>query len=189
MSTLVRDPFYEDVPRFFETSLSDLVATKDPDAWPAFERGHIDGPTLCERFFRDRRPVDRRGLCATMADGYAWLPGVEAIVAELSAAGVEMHALSNYPRWYALIEDRLRPSRYLSWTFVSCKTGLRKPEAAAYRHAVMALGVAPRDATFIDDRDDNCAAARACGLAAFRFEDAAQLRRDLRADGWPIDPS
>ena len=188
MSTLVRDPFYEDVPRFFGTSLAELVAAKDPHAWPAFERGHIDGQQLCERFFLDRREVDAQGLCEAMADGYAWLPGVEDIVAELAAAGVEMHALSNYPRWYELIEDRLRPSRYLAWTFVSCKTGLRKPEAAAYRHAVSALGVAPADATFVDDRDDNCTAAQACGLTAVRFEDADRLRAALLADGWPLRP-
>ncbi len=188
MSTLVRDPFYEDVPRFFGTSLPELVAIKDPHAWPAFERGHIDGAQLCERFFLDRRPVDGPGLRATMSDGYAWLPGVEEIVAELADAGVEMHALSNYPRWFELIEERLSPSRYLAWTFVSCKTGLRKPEAAAYRHAVSALGVRPADATFVDDRDDNCAAAQACGLKAVRFEDASRLRRALFRDGWPLRP-
>jgi HAD superfamily hydrolase (TIGR01509 family) len=186
MSTLVRDPFYEDVPRLFGASLDALVSAKDPHAWPAFECDAIDEGQLAARFFLDRREVDVTALKRTMADGYAWLEGVEPLLAELSAAGVEMHALSNYPHWYTLIEEKLQLRRYLRWTFVSCKTGLRKPDVQAYRHAAAALGVQPGAVTFVDDRRDNCEAAAGVGMAAVHFTDGARLRRQLADDGWPV---
>lgn len=35
-------------------------------------------------------------------------------------AGYEMHAVTNYPEWYELIETKLRLSTHMPWTFVSC---------------------------------------------------------------------
>lgn len=184
MGTLVRDPFYTEVPAFFGMSLEDLVAAKDPHAWPKFERGELSEAELVRRFFQDGRAVDGEGLKAAMSAGYALLPGIEALLDDLKAAGVEMHALSNYSCWYVLIEQRLALSRWLSWTFVSCKTGLRKPAPQAYRHAIGALGVRAADTVFVDDREDNCAAARGEGIAAVRFTDCAALRGALDRVGW-----
>ncbi|MEM6996953.1 MAG: hypothetical protein AAF721_41000, partial [Myxococcota bacterium] len=143
MSTLVADPFYDAVPAFFGMTLEALIACKHPTAWVQFELGRIDEAQMLASFFADGRSYDHEGLLETMRQGYAWLPGIEALVAELDAAGVEMHTLSNYPAWYRLIEARLQLSRSIRWTFVSCKTGLRKPNPAAYRHALAALAVTP----------------------------------------------
>lgn len=179
MGTLVRDPFYDAVPRFFGTTLDELIAAKHPTAWAQFEHGRIDEDELARQFFLDGRAVDLAGLKGAMAAAYDWLPGVEDVLRDLCAAGVEMHTLSNYPAWYRLIEDRLVLTRYVRWTLVSCLTGLRKPAAAAFRHAVAALGVTPAQVVFVDDRADNCAGARACGIASIQFENADSLRRDL----------
>lgn len=54
------------------------------------------------------------------ASTYRWLDGMEDLVARLSKSGYEMHAVSNYPIWWQIIEDQLRLSRYMAWTFVSC---------------------------------------------------------------------
>lgn len=184
MGTLVHDPFYVEVPAFFGMSLDELVAAKDPYAWPRFERAAIDEAELLRRFFQDRRAVDGEGLKAAMADAYAWLPGIEALLSDLRAAGVEMHALSNYSCWWTLIEERLELSRFMAWTFVSCKTGLRKPAPSTYRHALAALGVSAAETMFVDDREDNCIGARGEGITAVRFADAASLRRALATTGW-----
>lgn len=42
MDTIVRDPFYEDVPAFFGMSLKELIDCKHPTAWVEFEKGFID---------------------------------------------------------------------------------------------------------------------------------------------------
>ena len=181
MGTLVVDPFYEAMPAFFEMRLDELLELKHPTAWVEFEHGRIAEPTFLERFFADGRPYDQRGFVDWVRAHYAWIEGMEPLLAALCAAGHELHALSNYPSWYRMIEERLAPSRYLSWTFVSCETGVRKPDPKAYRHAADSLDVRPEACIFVDDRRTNVDAACAVGMDGILFESAAQLRDALVA--------
>jgi FMN phosphatase YigB (HAD superfamily) len=179
MGTLVYDPFYVEVPAFFGTSLRELLRAKHPTAWAEFETGAIDEDELRRRFFADGRDYDHEGMKACMSAAFRLLDGVEALLAELVEAGYELHALSNYSAWYHLIEQRLELTRFLAWSFVSCDTGVRKPAREAYLGAARALGVAPGECLFVDDREENCAGARACGMPAVRCESAAGLRAEL----------
>lgn len=183
MGTIVHDPFFAEVPAFLGLTFDELIAVKHPTAWIEFELGRIDESSFLPTFFRDGRGYDQQGLKRTMRDAYAYLDGMEQLLGELVAAGLRMHALSNYTDWYTLIEERLALSRYVPWTFVSCRTGLRKPEPAAYEHAAHALRVRPGDCVFVDDRGANCAAARGVGMHAIQFRDANQLRAELVAAG------
>ena len=183
MDTLVHDPFFVEVMEFFGMGLDSLLASKSKHAWLEFERGELDEAGLVERYFTDGRKLDVAGLRACMLDAYRFLPGIEDLLGELHEASVEMHALSNYPVWFELIEQRLGLSRFVKWSFVSCQTGVRKPDAQAYLGAARALGRAPGGCLFVDDRADNCAAAEAVGMPALRFGDAASLREALRARG------
>ncbi|KAL0552026.1 hypothetical protein IC582_011119 [Cucumis melo] len=58
MDTLVRDPFYDDVPAFFRMPMEELLELKDPTVWIEFEKGLIDEAELEKRFFKDERPID-----------------------------------------------------------------------------------------------------------------------------------
>src|SRR5688500_14575104 len=180
MGTLVHDPFFVEVPRFFGVDLRTLVATKHPSAWVEFELGEIDEELLAQRFFADGRLLDVGGLKQAMLEAYAFLPGIEGLLHRLQQRGVAMHVLSYYPCWYRLIEDKLGLSRYLPWTFVSCHTGSRKPDARAYLGACERLGVAPGACVFVDDRPQNCEGARAVGMDAIVFDDASRLDAALR---------
>jgi FMN phosphatase YigB (HAD superfamily) len=179
MGTLVHDPYYDGVPGFLGLSLEQFMALADREAWGAFERGEIDEETYVGRMFTDRRAVDGDGLREYLVASYRWLDGMEDLLSDLSTLGVSMHAMSNYPLWYRLIEDKLGLSRYLSWSFVSCKTGMRKPSPDAYREAAAALRLPTSACLFVDDREKNCAGARETGMRAWRFEGAGPLRREL----------
>ena len=183
MGTLVHGPFFVEVPRFFGMSLEELVALKHPRAWLDFELGEIDEATLLQRFFADGREVDGPGLKRAMLEAYRLLPGIESLLHELYARSVPLHALSNYPRWYELVEERVRLSRYLRWSFVSCLIGMRKPDPGVFQHVSNELGVPASACLVIDDREDNCQAAREEGMDAIRFTDAATLRRELVGRG------
>ncbi|RDY01813.1 Flavin mononucleotide hydrolase 1, chloroplatic [Mucuna pruriens] len=61
MDTLVRDPFYQDVPAFFGMSLKELLDCKHPTAWLEFEKGLIDEMELARKFFKDGRNFDLEG--------------------------------------------------------------------------------------------------------------------------------
>ena len=182
MDTLVHDPFHH-MPAFFGLDMPGFLAAKHPTAWLEFERGSIDEATYFDLMFLDGRDVDRGAFLAMLDHHYRWIDGVEPLLAALLRRGHNMFALSNYPIWYQRIEAKLGLSRYLAWRFVSCQTGARKPEPAAYRGAARSAEASPRSCLFIDDREQNCAAARALGMPAVRFHGAETLRADLESRG------
>ena len=183
MGTLVRDPFFEEMPAFFGLTLKELLAVKHPTAWVEFEHGIIDEEACMSRFFLDQRAFDVAAFKAHVAGGYEYLPGIEPLLAWYCDRGVEMHTLSNYTPWYSLIEERLALSRYVPWTFVSCRTGVRKPDPEAYLGAARTLGRPASSCVFVDDRCDNVEAAWSVGMPGVIFESADALRRDLAAVG------
>lgn len=179
METLVSEPFYQALPDHFGLTLDELLELKHPTAWVEFEKGEITEDEYARKFFRDGREVDPAALRRCLRDHYQWLDGMRSLVGELYGAGCEMHALSNYPVWYEIIEEKLRLSRYLKWTFVSWKTGLRKPDRETFLNAAETLDVSPEECLFIDDRPVNVDAAKQVGMDAIVMTGADELRRGL----------
>ncbi len=183
MGTLVHDPIFDAVPAFFGCDVRGLFRRLDPEVWYAFERGELDEAQFFARWMRDPLPFEPEALRGCLRGAYRLLDGIEPLLRDLSAAGVPMHALSNYPVWYELIEQVTGLSRYLSWRFVSCRTGVRKPDPRAYAGAAAVLGVDAARCVFVDDRADNVEAAEALGMTGVVFESAAGLRARLEALG------
>lgn len=61
-----------------------------------------------------------------------------------------------------------------------------KPDPLFWREILESEGVAPERAFFTDDSPKNVEAARALGLRAFLYTDAASLRKDLLSVGAPV---
>ena len=180
MGTLVTEPYMEVLPKFFNMSLQELFKKKHPSSWPEFERQEITEEQYFKSFFKDESPdLDGQALKEAMYDHYQLIDGIEGLLSELTAKNVPMYALSNYPSWYLMIEEKLKLSRWLEWKFVSWDTGVRKPDPQAYLGPAKTLGVSTDRCVFVDDRTINCDAARATGMTAIKFVSAAQLRADL----------
>jgi len=179
MDTLVTDPYFTAMPGFFGMSRDELRQAKHPTSWIEFEENRISEAEYVARFFRDGRPVDGDALRVCLKNAYDWVDGMEDLLADLQRAGYEMHALSNYPIWYRLIEDKLQLSRYIQWSFVSCLNGLRKPAPEAYLLAAESLEVDVGDCLLIDDRAVNADAAREIGMDAILAESSNQVREEL----------
>ncbi|WVZ52077.1 hypothetical protein U9M48_003170 [Paspalum notatum var. saurae] len=188
MDTLVRDPFYNHIPAFFQMSMNELLESKHPTAWSEFEKGLIDENELAKKFFKDGRSIDLEGLKECMVRAYEYVDGVEDILCTLKKNNYEMHAFTNYPVWYQLIEDKLKLSKYLSWTFCSCRTGIRKPSPEFYLHAVDHLDVDPASCIFIDDRMVNIEAALSVGMVGLQFKSAEMLQKELCTLGVELSP-
>jgi len=181
MDTLVHDPFRDTMPQFFGLTLQELLRDKHPTAWARFERNELSEAEFLANFWKDGRSYDTAGFTAAVRAAYRLIDGIEPLLARLSDRH-PMHALSNYPVWYRWIEERLQLSRYLQWSFVSCHTALRKPDPAAYQHAASTLNAAPSECVFVDDRPNNCEAARGVGMHAVHFDgDVGKLHRQLQA--------
>ena len=183
MGTLVHDPFYEEMPEFFGLSFQELLTRLQPGPWVEFELARRTEREFLDDFFLDRSDFDHQGFVRTVRDAYRWLPGMEELLGELREAGRTMHAFSNYPVWYQMIEERLELSRFAKWSFVSCLIGHRKPDPAVYTYVLRELGVPAERCIFVDDREINCEAAREAGIAAIRFEGVEPLRSSLREAG------
>jgi putative hydrolase of the HAD superfamily len=61
----------------------------------------------------------------------------------------------------------------------SAEEGVMKPNPEIYRRALARLGVAPDEAAFVDDMQENVEAARAVGMRGVRFMNAAQARSEV----------
>ena len=183
MSTLVYDPFFIEVPAHFQMTFKELISNKNTDAWPAFEKNEISESEFFALFFGDGRIVDGEAMRQCMFDNYRFLDGIEMLLKELMEKNCTMYSLSNYPIWYQMIEAKLHLERFMDWRFVSCRTGVRKPDPQAYLIPSKTLEVSPKQCLFIDDRADNCAAAIAVGMSAIQYRSTEQLREELTQYG------
>ena len=120
-----------------------------------------------------------------MFDG--WVAGMDALFAELDAAGVAQYALSNLPaeKWSPLLAmypalERLRE------TVVSGAEGVAKPDRRIYAITAERIGHRPEETVFIDDKPANVAAAAEAGFPGLVFTDAATTRAALRKAGLPV---
>ncbi|KAG2693925.1 hypothetical protein I3760_08G118100 [Carya illinoinensis] len=87
---------------------------------------------------------------------------------------------------YKMIEDKLKVSRYLSWTFCSCINGKRKPDPDFYLDVLSQLEVNSENCIFIDDRLKNVEAAAEVGIVSLHFKNTNLLLQDLSSMGIDI---
>jgi putative hydrolase of the HAD superfamily len=103
------------------------------------------------------------------------------ILRELAASeGYVLATVNNEAR--ALNEFRLVKFELLDEFdafFSSCYLGLRKPERKIYQVALDVLQRDPEETVFIDDREENVAAAVSLGIHGIRYEGSARLVEEL----------
>jgi FMN phosphatase YigB (HAD superfamily) len=75
------------------------------------------------------------------------------------------------------LEERFDP------IVLSCDIGACKPDPAVYHGLLDRLALPPTAVLFVDDRDDNLAAAAAAGIQGVLFTDPAGLRQELWGRG------
>ena len=180
MDTLVWDPAFTVLPALFGTDLQGHYAEKDKEAFHMFERGELDEDGFRRRYFLDGRDWDMAAVKRALLDHYRWMEGMRDLVRDLVHRGFQLHAMSNYSSWYAMVEQACGLSEAgVAPTFLSYRMGVRKPDPRIYLEAARHLGVQPGACLFVDDRRKNVRGARAVGMPATRFTSAAALRRLL----------
>ncbi|ULR53928.1 HAD family hydrolase [Streptomyces deccanensis] len=123
------------------------------------------------------------------ADAAMWIRTDDRILDILRrahATGLPMVLLSNAPHFLSDILDATDWRRELMTdALYSARLGLCKPDPAAYRHALVATGIAdPGRVLFIDDREDNCQAAAELGLRTLHYTgQPADLEEQLLPSG------
>lgn len=112
------------------------------------------------------------------------IPGMIDLVERLAARGVPIFGITNFSHEFWLPFRATAPVfDHFADIIVSGAEKLAKPDPAIYQLALRRFGLAPGDAIFIDDREDNVLAAAANGFVAHQFRDAATLEAQLVALG------
>ncbi|MEO0621356.1 MAG: HAD family phosphatase [Pseudomonadota bacterium] len=111
--------------------------------------------------------------------------GTAEIVEALAARGHEVHAITNFSseKWEETVGHYPILKTGFGQVIVSGHEGVVKPDPRIYDLLCKRAGFKPRDALFIDDSAMNVAGARALGMAAHQFRDAAGLRAELQERG------
>jgi 2-haloacid dehalogenase len=106
------------------------------------------------------------------------------ILRELHDRGTPLYALSNWSaEKFPQAEARFEWLGWFEGVVVSGRIKLAKPDPAIFRYLLDRYGLSAADVFFVDDHRPNVDAARALGMHAHHFRDAAALRADLVAHG------
>ncbi|MBU5946439.1 HAD family phosphatase [Streptomyces sp. PAM3C] len=106
------------------------------------------------------------------ADTDMWTSTDDRVVEVLHHAhesGLPLVLLSNAPCHLSDVLDRHPWCRLMTHAFYSARLQVCKPDPAAYQHAMNATGADPHRVLFVDDRSDNCHAARRLGLRTLHY--------------------
>lgn len=152
-------------------------------SFPAFDAGQITLNEYLDRtlFYRPR-PFTREEFTAFMFAQSKEYPESRAVLALASRSGKYLiGAINNEP--FELNEYRIKTfdlRRDFLVFFSSCYVRSRKPEEHIFRVALEVTQRPPEECVFIDDRPLNLETPRRLGMATIHYENAEQLRTELR---------
>jgi FMN phosphatase YigB (HAD superfamily) len=156
---------------------------------PAYDRGGLTGAGYWEAVIGETGISDQpeRLTILIETDVASWLHLDEAMMAwvgDLTRGGVARAILSNMPRD---VLDGMRRHRagvlqQFSVTVMSCEVGSIKPETPIYERLLRDLGAGASQVLFIDDQEENVAAAVRLGMHGVHFTSCDQLWERLEAE-------
>jgi putative hydrolase of the HAD superfamily len=155
-------------------------------SFPAFDAGHIKLDEYLERtlFYRPH-PFTREEFTAFMFAQSKEFPESRALLHAAASSGKYfIGAINNEP--LELNEYRIETfglRRDFQVFFSSCYLGSRKPEETIFRIALEVTQRKPGNCLFIDDRALNLESPRRLGMNAIHYQDAHQLRAEMRKFG------
>jgi putative hydrolase of the HAD superfamily len=153
-------------------------ALRDP-----YDRGWSDLEFWRELGVRCGAEVDPGQVPAlTEADVNGWLtvdPAALELLAELDEAGYGLGLLSNAPMSHGEVFRRQPWAARFRHMVISGELGIAKPDQAIWEALVARLEAAPGECVFLDDKQVNVDGARAAGLHAHRWSNAAVAREEF----------
>lgn len=111
---------------------------------------------------------------------------MNALAAELHAAGCELYILSNTNARFYSFREKIPAIGLFRGAVTSWDERLLKPDPEIYRRLFSRFGLAPGECFFIDDNLLNIEGAKWCGMDGCMYRgDMSEVRAALRAAGIP----
>ena len=168
-------------PQMCERLLSS--AMKSPH-WKELDRGVLTDEEVIDRFVKDapeleteiRRSMENvHGIVYRLETSIPWIE-------ELRESGRRVLYLSNYSMKVANDnEDAMDFLSHMDGGLLSCDYKVIKPDPAFYMILIEKYGLEPSECVFLDDLEDNLAAARSLGIHTILVKDHEQAAADLKA--------
>ena len=184
-----------------------LSGPPDPAAWARMKAlTSLDEPAFHAAYWARRHDYDRGDL--TGREYWRLIVGpiqTEDVINELIQADTDLWTQPNQPMldWAFALQRAGIPTGILSnigdemtlginsridlsgfhhhtWSYM---LNTAKPDPAIYTHAAAGLETPPRHILFIDDREDNIAAAQAVGMQTLRYTTHDAFLQDMHARG------
>lgn len=160
-------------PLMFDSDLwrSVSIGTLDTDGyWEAVGQGSQRDPALLREMLADVwEPPDTDEN--VMAIIHALRPRVRVAMLSNASLGLEAYL------------QRLGIADLFDPIINSARIGLRKPDPAVFRHALMVLNVPPQSVLFVDDKSRNTVVAEELGIPSIVFDNADNLAQALSRHG------
>lgn len=188
-----------------------LSAPPDPTAWETFKQIlHADEPLFHAAYWNPRHDYDRGTLSGEAywrkvaddldrslsvgelrqlihADTILWTQPNQPMIAwaaALQRAGIKTGILSNLgDEMEAGILSRCPWLSGFSHHTFSHRLKIAKPEQAIYQHAIEGLQTPAAEILFIDDREDNIAAAHTAGMQVVQYTDHSAFLKTMHEQG------
>ena len=165
----------------------DEYEARHPGPNDLWEKGELSDDDFMKQtvFFKPRSFTPQQFLQAVREQSQ-WLPGgaKNVITALRTHSGLKMAMLNNESgplNDYRI--DTFGLTQFFDGFFCSAYIGMRKPDPRMFRTGAELLHQKPEHCAFIDDRENNCAAAAEVGMHAIQYMDEQQLGAALRRLG------
>ncbi len=160
------------------------AALFDGSDWIDFDRGTLsEGDLLASLVRRSGRPApEMLQLFVALRESLVPKADTLRLLETLHARGLPLYCLSNMSNsvytHLAVLHDFWERFQGI---VISGQIQLLKPERAIYEYLLTRYGLNAAETVFLDDIEANVIGARAAGLQAFQFRDAADAERQLEA--------
>lgn len=107
------------------------------------------------------------------------MPGMRDLLKRLRKRGYKLYGLTNWSLFVYQVIEKYDILQMLDGRVISAEEHLIKPDKAIYDCICQRFGLHAEECVFTDDRAINVEGARAAGMKAIVFKDAAQFETEL----------
>ena len=161
-------------------------AVFESETWNERDRSSEDEQYYVDKMIKDAPEYadDIREVMRRSGETIERMDYAETWVRYLKDKGYHVYILSNYAT-YTLekTEEELTFLKYVDGAVFSCQVKQIKPEPDIYQTLIKRYNLEPQKSVFLDDRKENCEAARKQGIHAIQFESFKQAAVELEKLG------
>lgn len=165
---------------FFDTEEDKQLIIKELFHGPEWGAGDYGTITNEERYdlVKERVPVNLHGrLQQCVREWFITmtpLPGADEFIHKIKEAGYSIYILSNACNGFYEYFPKFCPLDFFDGVVVSSDLHIVKPDPRIYEYIMQKYNLKPKECLFMDDREDNVAAAINAGMLGYVFPGAYQ---------------